>query len=550
MEASVHAPSFGSGEDPIVHRGVSLGSAQCRRIQRVIERSPDITRMELSQRVCRMFGWVRPNGELAERSARNLLDRLHRRGWIALPRPKRCRNGGGEPSTGRLSPDQLPSQIWPENVPCTIASSPLLVRPLLPEERRPSRQCLETFHYLAYRPLVGESLVYVAFWNGEPVALMAWAAASLKNAPRDAWIGWDPQTKADRLPLVVQNVRFALLPSSEAPPHLASRVLAACLRRLSHDWHKRYGHPVLVAETFVDESRFRGTCYKAANWLRLGTTRGFARRGASYRHHGLPKAVWVYPLRPDALERLRCPTPPWPVAQEKSCMSETLCLDPERLPLVGEDGLLDVLGSIPDVRRGQGTRHPLVTVLAISVLALLHGHTGFAAIAQFATRLPVAVRRSLGARRDEPPSEPTVRRVLTKLPADTVDALINAWLVRWACRRGAAVALDGKTLRGSRNGDAAGVHLLSALLQREGVVLGQMRVSDKTNEIPCVPQLLKPLPLEGAVVTADALHTQKETARFLVEEKKADYLFVAKDNQPTLRSDIELLNLRAIPPSG
>lgn len=231
-------------------------------------------------------------------------------------------------------------------------------------------------------------------------------------------------------------------------------------------------------------------------------------------------------------------------------MAETLCLDPQRLPLVGEDGLLDVLHTIADVRRGQGRRHPLVTVLAISVLAMLHGQTSFAAIAQFAARLPIAVRRALGARRDEPPSEPTLRRVLSKLPADSVDALLNAWLVRWTCRRGAAVALDGKTLRGSRKGHTPAIHLLCALLQREGVVLGQMRVCDKTNEIPCAPMLLKPLPLEGAVVTADALHTQKETARFLVEEKKADYLFVAKDNQPTLRGDIDLLNLRSLPPSG
>jgi hypothetical protein len=258
----------------------------------------------------------------------------------------------------------------------------------------------------------------------------------------------------------------------------------------------------------------------------------------------------VYRLHPDAEQRLRGSTPSWPAAEEKKPMREKLSLDPERLPLAGEDGLIEVLNTVPDVRRGQGTRHPLVTILAIATLAMLHGHTSFAAIAQFAARLPVAVRRSLGARRDEPPSEPTIRRVLSKLPADTVDAILNAWLVRWACRRGAAIALDGKTLRGSRNGDTPPVHLLAALLQREGVVLAQRRVSDKTNEIPCAPALLQPLPLEGAVVTADALHTQKETARFIVEDKQADYLFVAKDNQPTLRKDIELLHLMPIPPSG
>jgi hypothetical protein len=408
---------------------------------------------------------------------------------------------------------------------------------------------IEHYHYLGFRPLVGESLCYAAFWDGELVALSAWAAASLKNRPRDDFIGWQDCTKQKRLHFVVNNVRFLLLPAASAVKHLASRVLAATLRRLSRDWQAYYHHPIYLAETFVDEARFRGTCYQGANWIRLGCTQGFGRHGPHYRHHGQPKAVWIYPLRPNAVEFLKGGLPPWTSPQEPTQMP-ACDLDVERLALCGEDGLMDLLQSIPEVRRARGRRHPLVTILAVAILALLRGYSSFEAIAQFARGLSPDVRKRLGAKRSEPPSEPTFRRVLSKLPADQVDAKLTDWLARQSARLDVAIALDGKTLRGSRDGSTPPVHLLSALLHRKGIVIAQQRVPDKTNEIPCVPTLLQDLPIEGAMVTADALHTQQETARFLVEEKKADYLFIVKDNQPTLRQDIETLNLRAFPPSA
>ena len=139
---------------------------------------------------------------------------------------------------------------------------------------------------------------------------------------------------------------------------------------------------------------------------------------------------------------------------------------------------------------------------------------------------------------------------LQGLDANRLDAHIGQWVARQQLRPGVAVAVDGKSLRRSHEAGQRAPHLLSAILHQEAVVVGQMDVEEKTNEIPKLPQLLAPLPLEGTVVTADALHTQKETARYLVEEKKADYLFIAKDNQPTLRQDIADLHLESIPPSA
>jgi hypothetical protein len=533
---------------PITHRGVTLTVRRCKRIERLIDSEPSITRMELSKRLCEMFRWYRSNGELAERSCRRLLQRLENRGSIRLPARRRPARTGRCDSLVRSS-SKSPLEPWPEGVPRRDPDGALLVRPILPQERGAFRCLMEHHHYLGLRPLVGESLCYAAFWDGEMVALSAWAAASLKNRPRDDFIGWQEATKQKRLHFVVNNVRFVLLPAASAVQHLASRVLAATLRRLSRDWQSYYHHPLYLAETFVDEARFRGTCYRGANWIRLGCTQGFARHGAHYRHHGQPKAVWIYPLRPNAVEFLKGESTPWTSLQEPTQM--TACdLDVQRLALSGEDGLIDLLQAIPEVRRARGRRHPLVTILALATLALLRGYTSFEAIAQFARGLSPDLRKRLGAKRSEPPSEPTFRRVLSKLPADKVDAKLTDWLARQSTRLDVGIALDGKTLRGSRDGSTPAVHLLSALLHRKGVVIAQQRVPDKTNEIPCVATLLQDLPIEGAMVTADALHTQQETARFLVEQKKADYLFIVKDNQPTLRQDIELLGLCSFPPSA
>jgi hypothetical protein len=139
---------------------------------------------------------------------------------------------------------------------------------------------------------------------------------------------------------------------------------------------------------------------------------------------------------------------------------------------------------------------------------------------------------------------------LQKIDADRLDVEIGRWLLPHCRVAGQGLSVDGKTLRGAHDAGQTAPHLLSAILHQEGIVLAQRAVGEKTNEIPELPHLLAPLPIEGAVVTADALHAQKETARYVVEVKKADYLFTVKDNQPTLKQDIADLHLEAFPPSA
>lgn len=423
---------------------------------------------------------------------------------------------------------------------------PLTVHPVRCQERERWRQLMGEHHYLGFQGIVGESLGYVATAGPHWVALLGWGSAALKCQPRDGWIGWERSLQWRRLRWIANNVRFLVLPQWRQP-NLASRVLGLNLKRLSRDWELYYGHPLLLAETFVDPARFRGTCYRAAGWQRLGTTRGFAKRGRGYQSHGKPKMVWVRELRPQARLSLTAPFSPPLRTQRKE---NPWMIDANCLPLEGNGGRMDLLQTLVDPRKPRGVRHPVVTIVAIATCAALSGARSFNAIAEWAQGLSREALRRLGSKPWTPPSEPTIRRVLQRLDADRLDGEIGQWLARRHPLAGRAVAVDGKTLRGGHDRGQPAPHLLSAILHQEAVVIGQIAVEAKTNEIPKLPRLLDPLPLEGAVVTADALHTQTDTARYLVETKKADYLFIVKENQPTLRQDIADLELNSFPPSA
>ena len=394
------------------------------------------------------------------------------------------------------------------------------------------RAPMDRFHYLGDAALVGESLRYVAHVDGELVALLSWGAASLHNGPRERYVGWDEAAKKARLGLVVNNARFLILPSSRCP-HLASRVLGANLRRLSRDWEQAYGHGVVLAETFVDTSRFRGTCYLASNWVCVGETKGWSKRGSEYRFHGQPKSVWLYPLRRDFREQL-C------TARGKCTRKEGwMLIDVEKLPLEGQGGLFDVLRGVPDKRERRGLRHQLHSLLAMTICATLSGARSFTAMGEWAADQPRETLKRLGSKYGKAPSERTFRRLFDSIDVQDLDRRTGAWLAEQeGLGRGSGLALDGKTVRGSRDGERSARHLLSAVVHGSGAVVAQVDVDSKTNEITRVAPLLADLNIEGVVVTGDALLTQREIARHLVEDKHADYVFTAKDNQPTLRKDI------------
>ena len=424
-------------------------------------------------------------------------------------------------------------------------SSSLVVRLALPSELERWRALMREHHYLGFERIVGKALHYVAAFEEQWIALLGWGSAALKCSARDRFIGWDKPLQFKRLHLIANNVRFLILPGWNVP-NLASRLLALNVKRLSRDWLCFHGHPVLLAETFVDADRFRGTCYRAAGWQTLGATRGYSKSNKGYWHNGRPKLVLIRSLVPDAASRLAAPFVP---AANTNSKEGIWMIDVNRLPLQSEGGLIDTLRTIVDPRKPRGVRHPVVTIVAIAVCAVLSGARSFQAIADWAQTLGRDTLRQLGSKHRSPPSEPTIRRTLQKLDAAEVDTKVGQWLAGLCQEDGRAIAIDGKTLRGAHDFGEKPPHLLSAVLHQEGVVLGQIEVGKKENEIKTLPALLEAIPLQGAVVTLDAIHTQRQTASILVEEKKADYVFIVKDNQPTLRKDIVDMKLDDFPPS-
>lgn len=418
------------------------------------------------------------------------------------------------------------------------------LRLIRPQERPRWDDLMRSHHYLGLRCLGGRNLRYVAEWRGEWIALLGWHAAAFKCSPRDAWIGWPAHLQFQRLHLIANNGRFLLLPPVRIP-HLASRLLALNLRRLCQDWQAAYGHPVLLAETFVDPARFSGTCYRAANWIFLGTTRGFAKSSKTYRFHNQPKQVWVYPLHRRARQWLADPV-------DQPAWRSTMHLKALRSSQLQQ--LHQLLRNLPDSRQRRGLRHRLSAVLTIAVAALLCGAKGYTALAEYAQSLSQQQLKRLGARynrrtkRFEPPSEPTLRRLIQTADADAIDTTVGPWFLS-ICQDKGPLAVDGKSLKGARQAPGTEVRLLSAFLQQEALTVAQRQVEAKSNEIPELKPLLDPLPLKGRLITADALHTQRETARWLVQDKGADYLFTVKDNQSGLKQDIEALDEAAFSPS-
>jgi hypothetical protein len=262
------------------------------------------TRTDLARSLCAAWNWRQANGSLAEHACFDLLLRLQERGLLQLP-PAACAG----PRRGRRSywdlpvPPELVALVGLEVRDPDADLATLSVRPITADERMGWRLYVGRYHYLGDRPIVGEQVLYAAFLDGEVVGLLGWASAALHAPLREAFIGWDELTKRRRLHFVVNNVRFLILPWVRVR-NLASKVLALNLRRLSEDWERVWRHPVYLAETFVDAARFRGTCYRAANWVHLGYTAGRAKRGNEYLFGASPKALFVYPLGRHARRRL------------------------------------------------------------------------------------------------------------------------------------------------------------------------------------------------------------------------------------------------------
>lgn len=269
-------------------------------IRNIIKEHPNATRTQLTEFICEAWDWRSVGGKFKSIACFDLLLRLDEWGFINLP----IRKTKNYKKKFPLFPiEDIPLAWAPLEDPYADLDT-LVVRPISKEELYGWRIFVKRFHYLGCGKIVGEHLLYAAFLHGELAALIGWASAAFRSPLREGYIGWDEDTKRKNLLLVVNNVRFLILPWIRVRC-LASKVLAMNLRRLSDDWQARWSHPVYLAETYVDTTRFHGTCYKAANWLYLGHSAGRSKRANAYLYGSTPKALYVYPLCRHAILHLR-----------------------------------------------------------------------------------------------------------------------------------------------------------------------------------------------------------------------------------------------------
>jgi len=268
-------------------------------IRKLIADHPGASRKALSRQLCVAWNWVQANGALRDMVCRGLMLMLHREGLIELPPARPCvfdliKRGG--PTL--VSVDETPLHM------SLAGLGPLEVRQVRRTvEEALFNSLLQQHHYLGYAQPVGEHLKYLVSARGRPVACLAWCSAPRHLGSRDRFIGWDKQARLKNIALLAYNTRFLILPWVTVP-HLASHILGRMTRVLSADWQRVYAHPIYFVETFIDPQRFRGTCYRAANWTLMGVTTGRGKDDLEHKANRSLKEVLGYPLVKDFRQRL------------------------------------------------------------------------------------------------------------------------------------------------------------------------------------------------------------------------------------------------------
>jgi hypothetical protein len=277
------------------YRGQEIDSHQVAFLQEFIRTHPHSSRWKLSRQLCEALGWKQANGALRDVVCRGLLLMLERAGQIELP-PVR-RHIRGQRRTGRPRPQAVLIDTTPLAVPLKELGPIALQQVRRMAEEPLFNSLMASHHYLGYEQPVGEHLKYLVWAQGRPVAGLAWSSAPRHLGSRDRFIGWSAETRRRNIRYIAYNTRFLILPWV-AVPHLASHILSRIARQLSQDWERVYLHPIYFVETFVDPERFRGTCYRAANWMVLGRTTGRGKDDHTNRPNRSIKEVLGYPLTP------------------------------------------------------------------------------------------------------------------------------------------------------------------------------------------------------------------------------------------------------------
>lgn len=261
-------------------------------IKRLIDESPNDSRYCLSVKFCREVGWLQPNGLPKDMVARGYLLALHRAGYINLPEKK---TNPANPLVLRKKPEMVSVDRAPIDTGLTSLLPLKFVQVRRTKQEKLFNSLISHYHYLGYVQPVGEHLKYMVYAKDRPLACLAFSSAPRHIGPRDKFIGWDQVTRKQNIHLICYNQRFLILPWVSVK-YLASHILSAVAKIISSDWRRLYNHPVCYIETFVDSTRFAGTCYKAAGWCYLGNTKGLGKDSKDKIPNRSIKAIYGYPL--------------------------------------------------------------------------------------------------------------------------------------------------------------------------------------------------------------------------------------------------------------
>ena len=414
----------------------------------------------------------------------------------------------------------------------------LEIRVIEPKEVSRFDTLMGEFHYLGESRPVGDSLRMVAQKGDDWLGLLMWGSAAYRLKDRDVYIGWTPTQRAQRQKLIVQNRRFLLLGERGEHPNLASQILGAAVRELPGLWFENFGYQPLLAETFTDIEAYAGTCYKAAGWVPLGLTKGFARHRADlYVPNDRPKKLWIRELCPRAPQRLRAPE--LPESCRKGAHSDADGVLPVSLPQL--ESLHAVLCQVPDPRAANRGFH-IGAVLSIVAMAIFSGHRSIAAIVRFADRLHANQRVALGLPRfrggsyRKTPKYKVFYNLLSKLDVNGFAEHLSAWLTQHRGTLPVALALDGKFIR-----DTVGLVCLTE--HDTGVPHAMRKASQKECEgSDCELKAAQAMieqqqDLSHALITADALHCQAHTAREIVA-RGGNFIIQVKGNQESIHQNV------------
>lgn len=431
---------------------------------------------------------------------------------------------------------ELPGEVHVKSL------SAVRLRLALPHERPRWDALMEQHHFLGFKQFAGRGLRYIAEYQGQWVALLGWQTGAFQCGPRDSWLDWPKDLQFQRLHLIGNNTRFLILPGVTGRKNLGSYLMAANLRCLSDDWQAEWGHALELAEAFVNPSLHDGAVYKAANFVELGMTKGYARCNGKYTDKpGQPKRLLVYPLRPDARERLSAPEeqPEW------RSPGQPVPHDADELR-----SLRELFEEMDDFRTGPALKHPLAAVLSLILLAKLHGLHGGRKVEIFAKALPQKDLEAVGCCYDRrakvyrAPSDTTFQRVLEHLDPQELERVLDIWTEQRRRKPPQALAGDGKRIRGANRLSGEGEHWETVTLvdHASGMPVASRSYREEGGEPAAMRALFEDVPLAGTTVTLDAGHTSEHTVRVLREQHDAHVLCRVKGNCPATHA-----RLRALP---